>query len=72
MRQMTWITTPHMVGWACSDCGWAFKPSGPPRGSDLDEMKQNFERQREKEYASHVCAEYPKAKNGREASKGPR
>jgi len=37
-----------------------FRPSGPPLGSGLDEMKQNFERQRDKEYASHVCAQHPK------------
>jgi hypothetical protein len=25
-------------------------------------MKQNYERQRDKEYASHVCAQYPRVK----------
>jgi hypothetical protein len=39
-----------------------FKPSAPPHGTTLDEMKQNFERQRDQEFASHVCAEHPPAK----------
>jgi len=31
-------------------------------GSSLGEMKEIFERQRDKEFAIHICAEYPKAK----------
>jgi hypothetical protein len=62
MRRMVWIKTARTETWACSECGWRFSPLGPPRGSDLEEMKQNYERQRDKEYASHVCAEYPRVK----------
>jgi hypothetical protein len=68
MRQMIWIKTVRMETWACSVCDWAFSPSGPPLGSDLEEMKQNFERQRDKEYASHVCAEHPRPSSARDAS----
>jgi hypothetical protein len=32
----------------------------------LDEMMQNFERQRDKEFASHVCAEYQPRAEGKE------
>ena len=72
MRQMVWIKTPRIVAWGCSECAWTFRPSGPPLGTGLDEMKQNFERQRDKEYASHVCAEHPRAKTARDDSKFPR
>ena len=57
-----WVKTAHIEGWACSECAWVFTPSGPPRGETLDEMKQNFERQRDKEFASHVCAHHPRPK----------
>src|ERR1700685_4659288 len=69
MRKMIWIKTPRMETWTCTACRWTFSPSGPPRGSDLEEMKQNFERQRDKEYASHVCAEHPGPKGARDGSK---
>ena len=65
MRQMIWIKTLHVETWACSECAWTFNPTGPPLGPGLDEMKQNYERQRDKEYASHVCAEHPKARGAR-------
>jgi hypothetical protein len=74
MRKMIWIKTARMESWACSACDWTFRPSGPPLGRDLEEMKQNFERQRDKEYASHVCADYPKPSIARDGSQfsGPR
>jgi rubredoxin len=65
---MIWIKTPRVEAWACSECAWTFNPSGPPRGSDLAEMKQNYELQRDKEYASHACSEHPKAKTARDGS----
>ena len=64
-RRMVWITTAQMEDWACSECGWAFRPSGPPVGRDLEEMKQNYERQRDTEYGSHVCAEHARNENDR-------
>jgi len=68
MRQMIWIENARMETWACSSCGWTFSPSGPPIGSDLEEMLQNFERQRDSEHASHVCAEYPRPASTRDDS----
>jgi len=72
MRQMVWIKNARMEAWACSECTWTFSPKGPPHGRDLDEMKQNFERQRDTEFASHVCAAHPRAKSAREDFKFPR
>ncbi len=71
MRKMTWVKSAHSELWSCSRCAWAFKPSGPPRGNSLDEMMQNFERQRDQEFASHVCAAHPPAK-GQERQNDPR
>src|SRR6266849_8744813 len=71
MRKMTWVKSALSESWACSQCAWVFKPSGPPRGTTLDEMMQNFERQRDREFASHLCAEHPRTK-GQERQNEPR
>ena len=62
MRKITWVKSAHSELWSCSGCAWAFKPSGPPHGNSLDEMMQNFERQRDQEFAAPVCAQHPPAK----------
>jgi len=62
MTKMIVVKSVERVDWACSECAWTFNPSGPPLGASLDEMKQNFERQRDKEFASHVCAQHPRTK----------
>lgn len=65
-RKLVWVESQNFQGWACSECGWAFKPAGPLVGESIDEMKMLYERQRDKEFASHVCAEHPRpAKNPR-------
>jgi rubredoxin len=58
MRKMIWVKTSNVESWACSECAWIFKPTGPPHGFTLEEMKQNFERERDQEFTSHVCARY--------------
>ena len=72
MRQMIWIKTERMEAWGCSQCDWTFKPSDPLRGSSLDEMKQIYLDQREREFASHICAAHPRAKSARDDSRFPR
>ena len=62
-RYLVWIEDQRFQGWGCSECAWVFNPSGPPTGKWLDEMKQNYERQRDKDFAAHVCTEHPRAKN---------
>jgi rubredoxin len=59
-REIVWVAKGDFQGWACSQCGWAFNPSDAPTGSTLDEMKQNYERERDKEFVSHVCAANPR------------
>jgi len=60
-RKLVWVERQHFHGWACSECEWVFDPVGPPTGSSLDEMTSHYEQQRDKEFKSHVCAEYPRA-----------
>jgi rubredoxin len=69
MRRMVWIKTTRIEAWTCSECAWTFNPSGPPRGDSLEEMKRNYERQRDNEYASHVCAEHPRGKSATDDSR---
>jgi hypothetical protein len=68
-RQLVWIKTPQTEAWTCSACAWVFSPSGPPSGNTLDEMMNNFELRRDKEFASHVCTECPRQQSIRDQSK---
>ena len=63
MRKLIWIKSERIESWACSDCSWLFRPSGPPLGKSLEEMKENFERQRDTEFAAHACAKHPRTKS---------
>jgi len=54
-RDLVWLKTRDFEGWACSQCAWVFNPSVPPFGTTLEEMKQNYERQRDREFVSHAC-----------------
>ena len=58
-REMVWVEEEYFRGWACSGCAWEFKPSGFPVGDTIAEMKDAYERQRDSEFESHVCAKYP-------------
>ena len=59
-RKLVWVERRNVHGWACSKCEWVFNPAGPPIGESLDGMKSHYEAQRDKEFASHVCAQHPK------------
>jgi hypothetical protein len=37
--------------------------AGSPIGGSIDKMKSEYEQRRDKEFASHVCAEHPRVKN---------
>ena len=63
LRKLVWIEHDRFRGWGCSECAWVFNSSGAPTGKSLAEMKQIFESQRDKEFASHVCAKHPRAKS---------
>jgi hypothetical protein len=60
-RKLVWVESQNFQGWACSECAWAFKPLGPLVGQSIDEMKMHYERQRDSEFTSHVCAQHPRS-----------
>jgi hypothetical protein len=60
-RQLVWIENQNFQGFGCSQCNWVFNPYGALVLQSLDEMKQKYEAQRDKEFAAHVCAEHPRA-----------
>ncbi|OLB23095.1 MAG: hypothetical protein AUH15_04405 [Acidobacteriales bacterium 13_2_20CM_55_8] len=62
---LVWIEERRFQGWGCSECGWRFTASDNLGGKSLVEMIRNFELQREKEFTSHVCADYPQTKSGK-------
>ena len=61
LRTLIWISDPHFHGPGCSQCAWLFRPSGPPIGNSLMEMKKNYRRSCNEEFARHICAEHPRA-----------
>lgn|SRR5208282_3205868 len=58
-RTLTWIREEHFHGPSCSRCAWLFRPSGPPTGISLEQMKENYMRLCNEEFAAHACAEHP-------------
>jgi hypothetical protein len=62
-RKLIWIEERPFGRWSCSECEWVFNASGSPTGKSLDEMKENYVRQRDKAFAAHVCADYQGSKN---------
>jgi hypothetical protein len=62
-RKLVWVERQNFQGWACTECAWVFNGLGPLVGQSIDEMKMNYEKQRDKEFASHVCVEHPRATN---------
>jgi hypothetical protein len=63
LRKLVWIEHARFQGWGCTECAWVFSPSDVLTGKSLAEMKQIFESQRDREFASHVCAKHPNAKS---------
>jgi hypothetical protein len=69
MKRLIRVKSMDIEGWGCAECAWVFSPSGPPVGISLDEMKENFKLQRDKEFASHACVQQPRVKS-RQAGAG--
>jgi hypothetical protein len=59
-RELIWVEKERFQGWGCAACAWEFKSSGPLVGDTLDEMKRDYERQRDEEFKAHVCSKNPK------------
>jgi hypothetical protein len=61
-RKLVWIEKRKFHGYGCSECAWVFKPPGEPAGKSLDEMKRNYERQRDKLFRDHVCTKHSRGR----------
>jgi hypothetical protein len=59
-RRLVWIETKTFVGFGCSECQWVFNSTSPFVGRSLDKMKEAYEAERDKEFAAHVCAKFPR------------
>jgi len=62
MRRIVFVRSSRLEYWGCSDCAWEFKPTGPPEGQSIEEMKRNYERHRDQDFLVHVCAQHPRKK----------
>src|ERR1700691_4768855 len=60
-RTLALIRAAHFHGPSCSRCAWLFRPEGPPTGISLQQMKEDYMRRCNEEFAAHVCAEHPRA-----------
>jgi rubredoxin len=47
-------------GWACSVCAWIFRGSGALDDKSIEEMKRQYEAERDKAFKSHVCVAHPR------------
>jgi hypothetical protein len=65
-RKLIWIEQQRFRGFGCSECGWLFNSPSAPAGRSFDEMMQNFEAQRDREFRLHVCGDHPRDKNTKE------
>jgi len=59
-HNVVWVEEQRFRGFACSEGSWQFDSSAAPAGKSFDEMMRNFQLQRDKEFASHVCANHPR------------
>jgi hypothetical protein len=59
-RKLVWIEKQDFQGFGCFECNWMFKPSSALGGESLDEMKQQYEALRDKEFAAHDCVKHPR------------
>ena len=67
-RTLGWISKTYFCGPACSRCAWLFRPNGPPTGISLQQMKEDYMRRCNEEFAAHVCADHPRAAKTNESS----
>jgi hypothetical protein len=56
-RKLEWIDSQNFQGYGRAECNWKFRASGALEGDPLDKMKE-YEAQRDKEFAAHVCAKH--------------
>ena len=70
-RELIWVEKERFQGWACAACAWEFKSSGPLVGDTLDEMKRNYEGQRDEESRRTFALNIRSCLPNRDQSLGP-
>jgi hypothetical protein len=58
-RKLVWDRSQKLDGFGCSECGWKFGLTSLPVGDTSEELKEQYEAQRDTEFAAHVCASRP-------------
>jgi hypothetical protein len=64
-RNLVWIKSQNFEGFGCSECQWVLNSIGALVGESFDQMKETYEAERDKEFAAHTCAKFPRAMNPR-------
>jgi len=59
-RKLVWVQDQTSQGFGCSECQWVINPAGALVGRTIDEMKQTYEAERDKEFAAHDCGKFPR------------
>jgi len=58
-RKLSFVDRDDFAGWACSECGWTFRPpeTDVTRGTDtLDNLILRSQQLAEQAFAAHACA----------------
>jgi rubredoxin len=59
-REMVRVKRERFEGWACSNCAWIFRGSGPLRDESIEAMKRQYEAERDNAFNLHVCVAHPR------------
>jgi hypothetical protein len=62
VRRLIWMERQNFQGYGCSECDWVFEPTSEVFGfgRSVEKMKQAYEVERDKAFATHVCARLPR------------
>jgi hypothetical protein len=58
MPRRVWIENQKFAGFGCSECTWVFDPTGALVGKTLDQMKKEYEAERDRQFAAHACSKF--------------
>jgi hypothetical protein len=60
-RNLIFVKKPNFEGFGCSECGWVFRPvSSALVGESIENMRDTFKSERDKEFAAHGCEQRAK------------
>jgi len=62
-RSLVWIERPNLGGFGCSGCRWVFRSTSPFLGESIEQMKQLYNEECDKEFTAHTCSQFANTKN---------